>query len=162
MLCEKYFTLSQNLRWEPSRGDGVAGFWTTKACWTKYSYWSTADRVKTWSDSQFLRNRHTFTFEIACAWTWLEDWDHFSGGWWYGSFGSLSKLQLFSGREIHRFQHYAQLEVLCSAVQTISRHLSSEWISGSCRPVSVFLGLRVGQRCAEPSAAGKMVKPLCL
>ena len=75
-----------------------------KSLWTKYSYRLTADRVKTWSDSQFLRNRNTFTFEIACAWTWLEDWDHFSGGWWYGSLGNfrdqLWKLQLFSGREI--------------------------------------------------------------
>jgi len=88
MLCEKYHTIT-----EPEVGAFRMGwsceFWSTKACWTKYSYWSTADQVKTWSDSQFLRNRHTFTFEIACAWTWPEDWDHFSGGWWYGSLGSF-------------------------------------------------------------------------
>jgi len=44
MLCEKYHTIT-----EPEVGAFRMGwsceFWSTKACWTKYSYWSTADQV---------------------------------------------------------------------------------------------------------------------
>ena len=95
-------------------------------------------------------------YEIACAWEPLiEDRQREKGGkyrelaadlatqWpgWkvqttplvvgdLGSLGSLrdelSKLQLFTKKEILRFTRNAQFEVLCSAVRILRRHLSSE------------------------------------